>query len=454
MKKLFTLTSLFLMISLVGFGTVIKPDKRKFDDIRTLIQRVQKSNCANRLKSVEVTKQRLDSVVTGGAKNLYTYDSNGKLLVEAIYALDGNNWIGDEKTTYTYNSNGLVAEMISFDWDDDSNDWENSGKTSMEYNSNNLPVLFVGFMWDPDSSEYFKWLRARIISYNADNNYTETVYDVWDSDNNEWIEGAFGSGNYTYDANGLLILSIEVVMGDKYKTENTYDGQENLIKEVESDWDEDSARWILSYKTEYAYQAEGSGWNEVNYEWNSDNSDWDKTSKTIYTFDTDGNLVSRVDLMWNESSNDWENSVKEENVCDNNYSVSDLILPEDCEICDNQIHKITEKKYFSWDNSTTKWDYGGSAIAYYSEHDYTAAAIFNQESVTLFPNPATEFVTVKLSNGVNAAQFDMFDIRGQKVLSKQVENNQKITLSELSSGIYFYNLISENKAFTGKLIKQ
>ena len=172
-------------------------------------------------------------------------------------------------------------------------------------------------------------------------------------------------------------------------------------------------------------------------------------------------MVQRVSFNWNTSSNDWDNSTKEEYLCNNNYSLSDLILPggsdlifNGCEICENQIHMVTEVKYYSWDNSTTKWDYGESAIAHYSAQDITGIDQINKESVRLFPNPATDYVNVQFSGNEDDVQFDLFDLAGHNVLSKQVANNQQIALKELSKGIYFYNFQLNGKTFAGKLIKQ
>ncbi len=454
MKRVFTLTGLFLMISLVGFGKMRKPENLNFSNFRTLVQHVQSINRANLLKSTAINKQRLDSVVTGsGGKNIYLYDANGRVLEEATYVLDGASWVGSEKTTYSYNSKGLVSESIWFMGGGGQNNWTMQNKNSFEYNSDNLISSIIAFMLDEESSELVKYARSR-AHYDDNKNMVKAEIDGWDGNSNTWIEAVYGSVTYSFDADGNFIEEIGTIYGMKYKIEYSYDDDGRYVKETDSDWDDDNSKWVFTNKIENVYSADGNGWDEVNSEWDESSSDWVKTDKTAYIFDDDGNLVQQVSSNWNTSSSDWDNATKHEYLCNNNYALSDLILPSSCEICGNQIHMVTEVKYYSWDYSTTKWDYGGSAIAHYSAQDVTGIDQINKERVRLFPNPATDYVNVQFSGNEDAVQFDLFDLAGHKVLSKQIANNRRIALKELSKGIYFYNFQLNGKTFAGKLIKQ
>jgi hypothetical protein len=90
--------------------------------------------------------------------------------------------------------------------------------------------------------------------------------------------------------------------------------------------------------------------------------------------------------------------------------------------------------------------------------DYTGIQPENLQkcSVSIFPNPASDLLTVSLSGFPdNQLSFHLFDINSRKVKSLEVSNTAEfqITIKDLSGGIYFYNL-SDNNEITerGKIV--
>lgn len=70
------------------------------------------------------------------------------------------------------------------------------------------------------------------------------------------------------------------------------------------------------------------------------------------------------------------------------------------------------------------------------------------ERVTIYPNPATEFITI--TNPIKNDNFKIFDIGGSEVLNDIVQN-QAINIKQLKSGIYFLKI---DGRFTVKFIKK
>lgn len=58
------------------------------------------------------------------AKTIYSYDEQGRVMLEEIFKWENNNWENDEKATYEYDTNGDARKMIS--------GWE-SGKWEEDY---------------------------------------------------------------------------------------------------------------------------------------------------------------------------------------------------------------------------------------------------------------------------------------------------------------------------------
>lgn len=81
---------------------------------------------------------------------------------------------------------------------------------------------------------------------------------------------------------------------------------------------------------------------------------------------------------------------------------------------------------------------------------------FNGNEVTVYPNPAKDFLNVKLpQNSANKLSVVLYDISGKvqfaKILEKQVFKEITFDISELQQGLYLLKITSENQTFTNKV---
>jgi hypothetical protein len=72
----------------------------------------------------------------------------------------------------------------------------------------------------------------------------------------------------------------------------------------------------------------------------------------------------------------------------------------------------------------------------------------------MYPNPATNEVTVSVDAKYNVTAISIFDISGREVIAKDASNNTTISLEGLESGYYFVNVITTEGTVTNKLIKE
>ena len=70
--------------------------------------------------------------------------------------------------------------------------------------------------------------------------------------------------------------------------------------------------------------------------------------------------------------------------------------------------------------------------------------------ITLYPNPTDETFTIEAENITNV---EIFDLAGQKVLSDR-SGNQTINADNLTTGVYFLKVETQNGTKYGKLIKK
>jgi ligand-binding sensor domain-containing protein len=72
----------------------------------------------------------------------------------------------------------------------------------------------------------------------------------------------------------------------------------------------------------------------------------------------------------------------------------------------------------------------------------------------VFPNPASNHITLQLPVGQQNGIIELFDVKGNIVLRKTTTGNDQIQVDFLNTGIYFYQVTTKDERFTGKLIKQ
>ncbi|MEE9348590.1 MAG: FG-GAP-like repeat-containing protein [Flavobacteriaceae bacterium] len=73
-------------------------------------------------------------------------------------------------------------------------------------------------------------------------------------------------------------------------------------------------------------------------------------------------------------------------------------------------------------------------------------------SISLYPNPTTNELTIKSQNSLENSIIAIFDIQGKKVYNS-FYNSDKINVANLEQGIYFLRIIHENKTIKLKFIK-
>jgi hypothetical protein len=71
--------------------------------------------------------------------------------------------------------------------------------------------------------------------------------------------------------------------------------------------------------------------------------------------------------------------------------------------------------------------------------------------IQVYPNPANEYLNIELSNNENT-NISLINILGEVVLNKQINNSEKLALSNLSKGIYFLSIENVTGKATQKLI--
>lgn len=87
-----------------------------------------------------------------------------------------------------------------------------------------------------------------------------------------------------------------------------------------------------------------------------------------------------------------------------------------------------------------------------------ASVLSNEEFVTtnfnIFPNPAKDFINISSKNNTTVNSIQITDVNGRIVKNKEVNGieNTQVSISDLTSGIYFVTVVADNGSGTTKII--
>ncbi|MBN8640584.1 MAG: T9SS-dependent M36 family metallopeptidase [Flavobacteriales bacterium] len=80
---------------------------------------------------------------------------------------------------------------------------------------------------------------------------------------------------------------------------------------------------------------------------------------------------------------------------------------------------------------------------------------FQNDVVSVFPNPTSDNVTIKINNYSGSLEIQLFDLNGRMIVEKTIDSfstEEQLSVKGLSSGVYLLKLNGENISSTKKLI--
>jgi hypothetical protein len=72
--------------------------------------------------------------------------------------------------------------------------------------------------------------------------------------------------------------------------------------------------------------------------------------------------------------------------------------------------------------------------------------------LSVYPNPASEYIQVEGDLDTGEARVMMYDVSGKMVMNQVLDRGGRIPVSHLSDGIYVVRLVQGSKVKTGKVM--
>jgi hypothetical protein len=365
----------------------------------------------NQLKAASEGNQKLDSTIYEALDNV------------------SNQLVISFKAVYTYDANGFETSAIGYFWNDTTSQWMTGWKHETTYDVNeNLTI----------KSTYF-----------------------WDDLNNQWVY--IEKQEYTYDNHRNLILDFayhgipdQLLWAQKY--ENTYDASGNLLLDDTYDWEASHKLWVITRKSEYTYDTNGNLTAKILYNWDEGNSQWVLFYKMEFIYDASGNTTLNSNSYYNTITDQWYVDFTKAAAYDNNGNITvDSTFSEEWGkskseyAYDNNEKRFSQTDYY-WNEATSQWSIYQRYTYYYSELNPTLIPGISERKISVYPNPATDFIVFDLTNISESAIAEIFDIQGKKVLEQKLSENKQISVSNLPKGLYMYKLNNNGNTYTGKFL--
>ncbi len=79
---------------------------------------------------------------------------------------------------------------------------------------------------------------------------------------------------------------------------------------------------------------------------------------------------------------------------------------------------------------------------------------YQNQEITLFPNPVIDYLTLELSKGFLSATFQVYDLSGKLMFTQRLQNSREVVdLNTVPAGIYNYRLTVDDQLFNGRFVK-
>ncbi len=395
--------------------------------------------------------QKMDSLIYFGELNLdgiiggkdelpasllsyFTYLENGYTDEEHIAIWDSttNGWMDLIKLKVNYNEDNSAKEVVASIFIEEMSTWIEFAKAEFVYdNDGNVSEIDLS-MLDQDSFQFVDLLK--ILFTTQDGLVSEILVKMYDTDNGVWVDMA--QLDLTYNEQNYIAQLM--VMASQ------------LPKEMNK-----VAKIVMAYENNKIAKF-------TDYVWNDSLESWDKVAKEVYSYDDNGNVEKILTSQLLEDGITWYDVAKEVFEYNNDYSYDQLILPYMYLMKKNDYlgegslfnHMLTKIKSFVNMPTKEEWVMNGEVDFYYSAGEFTGVnKINNEKLVSVYPNPVQDFIEFKMSSP-DTYQFNMYDVTGKTVISREVKNGDEISVSNLNSGVYFYKINNENYNYSGKIVKR
>ena len=371
-------------------------------------------------------------------KGIYSYTTSQTQPASVLYQdyqTSNSSWLNSRLYSYTYDANGNITNILIQEWKTASSSWSNLFQNQYTFNANNLMTSFVQLTWNATNNVWTNFNKID-YSYLSNNKLLQDSGKKWSTVTSNWINTY--RSQYFYDLN-------------------------NFLKTWEYNvWDTLTANYLKNQQYQYTNNANGDATETLTLNWNG--LTWDTVFNDVNHYNACVLPVSLISFNLNKENLkvniNWQTG---EEINTAYFNVQRLVKPNTSNTLDDfeTIGKLdannTASKYFFKDDIRILT--GSKELLYRLEIvDKNGSKTYsnikkifldpNESSVTIFPNPASDYLNIKSSK---IKQIQIKDIAGRVLLKQSFENTNSIInlpVKSLAKGLVFLEVTNADMKMT------
>ncbi len=466
MKKIVLLTG-FVFLFFSGFSQIIPPfNQGKVTEAGDLWRWTQEQSASNKhafkgllsKQALNPSELHLDSILIIEELAMYMeYNSQGWLTteLESVYDFSTQTYLPDYRQVYTYTSEGWPESSTSEVFE--TGEWIPDYRYEATYNASGFLLTETNYFYEAGNQSFVPAYQS--VYYLNTNNFIDSIYTYsWDPSQEDWdiasrsIQMNNSLGDPTqidysyYDQTNMIWIEYT-----KEQYQYQYDNQDRLIEEIYQEWDFGTSDWIYTYKNEYGYQFDEVLASTIESYWDEVSGTWQIGYLLSNEFDSLTNLSASTYSYYDELTGGIENDERYEASHHFDFLAADYASPAWMQDEFYHVNIIDELNFFFWEDSN--WELYQKAEFYYTP----IQSIHSTEllGIQVYPNPVTNgrlFLQFEESP-TGKAVFQLYDASGKQVLTHNLQGNTEISLEQLPSGIYLYQVNTNDQRLNqGRLI--
>ncbi len=346
------------------------------------------------------TKAYLNTTGDSTSKDDYVYDEHGHQLFHGFYYRSGNSWNLQIAERSTLEHDTIFTNRISYQFAErfGIGQWQPDAKFYYTYNQNGELTERINAA--PLNGDWVDVTRIG-VSYNGAGKPDTAVFQL--NNNGIWVDD-----ERMFNMQGTITEKFDL---NAYTMQRYQSNQWNNLSK---------------------HEITGSNRNKFTKRYSWIDASWKEFSVFRDSVDAFG-----YTLLYEEF---WRDSV---GLKLNNRNLHQLIFNN---------NRLAEEIIFGWDPDSNTW-LNNTKFIYSGGEVLTGniEPVKNDWNILLFPNPASDFVTITgINNGV---EFEIYNLLSE-VVSTGILQQHKIDISVLPKGIYLLHINTESGTVIRKLIKQ
>jgi len=425
---------------------------------------------------------------------------NGRFVLDSTYIYEwdvvNQNWLNNEQSRVTQrDSYGNPLRWFTIAWNPVTATWVDEKKREQYFYDSVNPHYIQGFVWDSKASVWsmsdsiyylngrpaiswfkvwdaskFRFTRGKRVKYHftAAGLIAKEEVDAFDTISGNWKTDQ--EVTWQYNDGGLLLMQQTKVWRepgiwkDSLRISNTYNDLNQIISELRETWNE-SGFWENTQRVDQLFYAHGNLAETLQYNWNSDLQQWEMKYYTVFAYNDQNNLIEKWQLYWDADSGFWINlnkTIYQYNIMGLRTNVLQQFWDAFGNYWFNTSNNVftydsdgnrLEFLFQFWDEESSHWINIYKDFNWWSFFEPSAVNDPGIATASVFPNPSSGLINVKIPGLIGSGYLEIFNLSGQLIYSTTLENESTpVDVSSFARGTNFLHITLNGRILTSKVV--